>query len=142
MKTILSTFLLLCTISIFSQEISSNIKYALKDDDATSLKKLITNDNKNTCFEAGNSNYTLLNLTIKFNALSCFKMLISKNIDVNKACTGKTPLLYTAKYGRLEMAKLLIKNKADINKTYKGRSALDYAKKYKKEDVYKYLKSL
>jgi len=142
MKTILSTFLLVFTIAISSQEISSEIKYALKNDDAKTLETLISSTNKNTCFEIGNSNYTLLNLTIKLNAISCFKKLLSKNVDINKACTGKTPLHYTAKYGRLEMAKLLIKNKADITKNYKGRSAADYAKRYEKDEVYQYLNSL
>ena len=117
MKTVFTSLLILCTIVISSQEISSDIKYALKNDDAKTLKTLITSTNKNNCFEAGNSTYTLLNLTIKVNAIACFNLLLSEKVDINKACTGKSPLHYAAKYGRLEMAKLLIKNKADINKT-------------------------
>ena len=142
MKTIITTLLLFCAITISSQEISSDIKYALKNDDAKTLKTLIKSVNKNTCFEAGNSKYTLLNLVIKVDAIDCFKLLLSEKVDINKACTGKTPLHYVAKYGRLEMAKLLIKNKADISKTYKGRTALDYAKRYEKEEVYIYLSNL
>jgi ankyrin repeat protein len=142
MKSILTTILLLFTITLFSQEISSDIKSALKNDDATALKKLIKTENINTCFEIGNSNYTLLSLSIKLDAKACFNLLLNKKIDTNKACAGKTPLIYTAKYGRLEMAKMLIKNKADVTISYKGRTAKDYARKYEKEAVYKYLNTL
>lgn len=142
MKTILSILLFCFTLSIFSQEISSDMKYALKNDNANNLEKIINPKNKNTCFQVGNSEYTLLNLTIKLNSLASFKMLLNKNVDVDKTCSGKTPLMYAAKYGRLEMAKLLIQNKADINKTYKERSALDYAQKYEQKSVFEYLKGL
>ena len=142
MKSILSTFFLLVSIAIFSQNISSDVKSAIKNDNAETLKSLFKTESKNTCFASGNAKYTLLNLTIKYNAISCFKMLLSEKVNVNKACTGKTPLHYAAKYGRLAMAKLLIENKADISKTYKGRSAKDYAKKYENQEVYTYLNSL
>lgn len=118
------------------------MKSALKNDDAIALKKLINIENINTCFETGNSKYSLLNLTIKVNAKTCFKLLIDQKADVNKECTGKTSLMYTAKYGRLEMAKLLIANNADIKKEYKGRTAIDYAKRYEKEDILAYLEKL
>lgn len=142
MKTIVTLILILSTFIISAQDISSDIKYALKNDDATALKKLINADNLNTCFITRNSKYTLLNLAIKLNSKACFKLLLNEKADVDKECTGKTPLMYTAKYGRLEMTKMLIKQKADLDKDYKGRTALAYAKKYQKKEIYEYLKSL
>lgn len=142
MKSLFTTLLLLITISVSAQEISSEIKYALKNDDAKALKKELNKENINICFEVGNSEYSLLNLSIKLDAKACFELLLTKKVDVDKECSGKTPLMYSAKYGRLEMAKMLIKNNADINKKYKGRSALDYAKKYEKTALIEYFKSL
>lgn len=142
MKIIITLTLVLSSLIINAQELSSDIKYALKNDDVTALKKLLTSNNLNTCFNVGNSKYTLLNLTIKLNSEACFELLLKEKVDVNKECTGKTPLMYAAKYGHLKIAKLLIKEGADVKTEYKGRTALTYASKYNKEDVYSYLKSL
>jgi ankyrin repeat protein len=142
MKIIITLILVLSSFIINTQELSSDIKYALKKDDSTALKKLLTSNNLNTCFNAGNSKYTFLNLTIKLNSEACFELLLKEKVDVNKECNGKTPLMYAAKYGHLKIAKLLIKEGADTQKKYKGRTALAYASKYNKDAVYTYLKSL
>lgn len=129
MKIIITLTLVLSSFIINAQELSSDIKYGLKNDDVTALKRLLTSNNLNTCFNVGNSKYTLLNLTIKLNSEACFELLLKEKVDVNKECTGKTPLMYAAKYGHLKIE-------------YKERTALTYASKYNKEDVYSYLKSL
>jgi ankyrin repeat protein len=142
MKSIFTTFLLLLTFTISSQEIPLKIKDALKKDDAKTLKKKLTKENINKCYEAGNANYSLLILAIKLNSKECFNKLVNQKADLDKDCGGKTPLIYTAKYGRLEMAKKLIVKGASLEKKYSGRTALDYAKKYQKKEVLDYLSSL
>jgi len=142
MKTLLTTIILLMSLHFSAQEVSNEIKNALKNDNATLLKKVINNENLNTCFNAGNSKYTLLILTLKYNTKACFELLINEKVDVNKECSGKTPLIYAAKYGRLKMAKRLIRKGADSTLKYKGRTALAYAKKYKKTALIAYLESL
>ena len=142
MKTILTTLFFCITLNFSAQKVTSNIRYALKKDNAQALKKELRKDNLNNCFAVDNSTYTLLNLALKLNSKDCFLLLLKEKANVNKVCAGKTPLLYAAKYGRLEMAKLLIKNGADAKITYRGRTALAYAKKYKNTALVTYLESL
>ena len=142
MKTILTTLFFCITLNFSAQKVTSNIRYALKKDNAQALKKELRKDNLNNCFAVDNSTYTLLNLALKLNSKDCFLLLLKEEANVNKVCAGKTPLLYAAKYGRLEMAKLLIKNGADAKITYRGRTALAYAKKYKNTALVTYLESL
>ena len=142
MKHLLTAIVLFISLQFSAQDISSEIKYAIQNDASKALEKEITKDNLNQCFSIGNSEYTLLNLTIKYNSKNCFKLLLKEKVNVNNECNGKTSLIYAAKYGHLEIAKLLIKAGADVKKEYRGRTALDYALKYKKDSVYTYLKSL
>ena len=142
MRTILFPLFLLFTIALTSQESSSGLKEALMNDDAKSFKNFVNADNIDTCYEMGNSSYSLIHLTIKFNSESCFKELVSMKANLNVTCSGKTPLMYAAKYGRLEMAKILVSNKADVNFSYKGRSAKDYAIRYQKDDIFQFLNNL
>tara|TARA_R100000935_G_scaffold27288_1_gene47348 strand:- start:25059 stop:25490 length:432 start_codon:yes stop_codon:yes gene_type:complete len=143
MKTTLLLLILAFTLSLQAQELSKEIYTAFKDDTVATLQKASQYQNLNICYEAGNSSYSLLSLSIKTNAENCFTQLLSeKEIDLNLACTGKTPLHYAAKYGRLEMLKKLIDAGADISKAYKGRTPLDYAKKYENTELIEYLEQL
>tara|TARA_B100000809_G_scaffold39649_1_gene34665 strand:+ start:213 stop:647 length:435 start_codon:yes stop_codon:yes gene_type:complete len=142
MKSIFTTFLLLITFTISSQEVPSKIKTALKNDDVKTLKKELTKENINKCYKVENANYSLLILAIKLNSKECFNKLVNKKADLDKDCGGKTPLIYAAKYGRLEMTKELIKKGANPEKKYGGRTALFYAKKHQKKEVSDYLSSL
>ena len=142
MKSLFTTLLLLITFTISSQEIPSKIKVALENDDVKTLKKALTKENINKCYEAGNANYSLLILAIKLNSKECFNKLVNKKADLDKDCGGKTPLIYTAKYGRLEMAKKLIAKGASLENKWRGRTALFYAKKHRQKEVSDYLASL
>tara|TARA_A100000171_G_C2139849_1_gene154083 strand:+ start:10341 stop:10691 length:351 start_codon:yes stop_codon:yes gene_type:complete len=116
MKTTLLLLILAFTLSLQAQELSKEIYTAFKDDTVATLQKASQYQNLNICYEAENSSYSLLSLSIKTNAENCFTQLLSeKEIDLNLACTGKTPLHYAAKYGRLEMLKKLIDAGADIS---------------------------
>lgn len=142
MRSFFTSLLLFIAISVSSQEIPSKIKLALKNDNSRALKKELTKENINKCYETGNSSYSLLILSIKTNSKECFNLLIKKKANLNKDCSGKTPLIYTAQNGRIEMAKRLIKKGADSKIKYKGRTALMYAKKYKEIALIEYLERL
>jgi len=142
MKSLFTTLLLLITFTISSQEIPSKIKVALENDDVKTLKKALTKENINKCYDAGNESYSFLISAIKLNSKECFKKLVSKKADLNKGCNGQAPIIYAAKYGRLEMAKKLIAKGASLENKWRGRTALFYAKKHRQKEVSDYLASL
>lgn len=126
-----------------AQPLPEQIKTAFRVDDADKVTNLVSSKTVDACYEAGNSKYTLLALTIKGNSKKIFNALMDQDADIEKACAGKTPLMYGAKYGRLDMVKALIQAGADhdfVNN--KLRTALSYARKYQQKEVYVYLKTL
>ncbi len=144
MKTIFLT-LALFVISFSSAQtvLSDNFKTVLKYDSTERLQILLEKADKNACYETGNSTYTLLALAIKAEAKKSVDHLIAENVDLEKACADKTPLMYAAKYGNLAVAKALIKAGAKASTTNtKGRTALDYATKYEQKELQTYLESL
>jgi len=143
MKTTFLLVIFTISFSIQAQQLSKETYMALKSDAIITLQQQSEYKTLNQCFDAGNSSYNLLAMSIKTNAKNCFEQLLSeKEIDVNLACTGKTPLHYAAKYGRLEMLKKLLTAGADRTKTYKGRTPLDYAIKYEQTEISNFLKQL
>lgn len=143
MKSLLLSLTLFVSSFMMSQTLTSHLKIALKTDNAKTFAKLLNDENLNACYEAGNSSYTLLALVIKTDAKNCFKVLLEKKVDLEKACSSKTPLMYTVKYGNLEMAEVLIKAGANPKaENNQGRTALDYAKKYEQKKLEMYLESL
>ncbi len=143
MRTLILILTFICGNFIAAQTLTEDFKMAIANDDAESFKQLLNSDNLNACFATGNSNYTLLALTIKANASRCFKVLIEEKSDLEKSCTSKSPLMYATKYGYLKLAKALILAGANPNfKNSKGRTALDYAKKYEQKELITYLSSL
>lgn len=142
MKTLFFTILLVISTYASAQEINSDIKSVLETDNVTELKKQITSKNINSCFKLEESEYTLLTLSIKLNAKSCFAELIAQNANVEKTCNNKTPFMYTAKYNRLAMAKDLVKAGVQIRvRNSDKQSALDFAKKYESKEIIEYIKS-
>lgn len=142
MKKITILFIVFSIGMTKAQITKQDIKNFYESDNAKGLKKLITNENKNNCIELGNSEYTLLAIAIRTNNIKIFNMLLDNKVDLEKACSSKSPLMYTAKYGNIKMAEQLLKAGAKINtKNYKGRTAFDYAKKYKQKELYEFLKN-
>lgn len=142
MKTLFFTALLFISTFANAQEISEDLKNALQNDNVTELKKHITSKNINNCFKLEESEYTLLTLSIKLNAKSCFAELIAQNANVEKTCNNKTPFMYAAKYNRLTMAKALVKAGVQIRvRNSDKQSALDFAKKYERKEFIAYIKS-
>lgn len=142
MKTLFFTILLVVSTYASAQEINSDIKSVLETDNVTELKKQITSKNINSCFKLEESEYTLVTLSIKLNAKSCFAELIAQNASVEKTCNNKTPFMYAAKYNRLAMAKDLVKAGVQIRvRNSDKQSALDFAKKYERKEFIAYIKS-
>lgn len=143
MKKLIFALSLFVTTITTAQSISNEIKSALKSDDAKALEILITSHNINTCYEIKGATYSLLALSIKLDSKACFKLLLEKKADLEKACTSKTPLMYAVKYGNLKMAKALVKYGANAKtENSSGRTALDYAKRYEHKELQNYLESL
>jgi len=143
-KVILSLVLaIVLALQSQAQELSKDAYLAFNHDNPSALKSQLEYKNLNQCYESGTTSYTLLALSIKTGATQCFNLLVSEeNSDLNKYCSGKTPLLYAAKYGKLNMLKKLLAAGADPTITHKNRSALDYAKKYKQKEIVAYLEKL
>jgi ankyrin repeat protein len=141
MQSIILCIVLTITLSLQAQELSKETFDIIKNDDAKALQMQSEYNELNGCFEAGKKPYTLLALCIKANASNCFALLLTESdIDLDKACAGKTPLHYAAQYGRFDFVKELLKAGADISSQYKGRTALDYAQKMKHTEMALYLK--
>lgn len=140
MKTLITLILVLFMSALHAQELTKDTYLAFKNDNVSALKSQIAGQDVNSCLDVKDSAYTLLGLAIKMEATASLDYLIAqKGIDLDKACTGKTPLLYTAKYGHLDMMKSLLAAGADPKITNKGRTLLDYAKKYKQQEIVDFL---
>jgi hypothetical protein len=143
MKILIFTLSLFFTALVSALALPNDMKSAIKTDNAEVFLKLLTTDTMNMCYDARNSSYTLLALTIKYEAKACFKTLVSEKADLEKACSSKTPLMYAVKYGQLDTVKALIFAGADYKaKNTSGRTAMDYAKTYEQKDIYAYLQGL
>ncbi|SFW62146.1 ankyrin repeat domain-containing protein [Cellulophaga fucicola] len=142
MKTLFFTILLIISTYASAQEISEDLKNVLQNDNVTELKKHLTAKDLDKCYKLDDTEYSLLTLSIKLNAKSCFAELVEQNASVEKTCNNKTPFMYTAKYNRLTMAKALVKAGVQIRvRNSDKQSALDFAKKYESKEIIEYIKS-
>ncbi|MCL5246761.1 ankyrin repeat domain-containing protein [Cellulophaga sp. 20_2_10] len=142
MKTLFFTILLIISTYASAQEINSDLKSALESDNVTELKKHLTAKDLDKCYKLDDTEYSVLTLSIKLNAKSCFTELIAQNASVEKTCNNKTPFMYAAKYNRLAMAKDLVKAGVQIRvRNSDKQSALDFAKKYERKEFIAYIKS-
>ncbi len=143
MKKSILIISLLFTSLLYAQRVSEELKSAIKTDDLTSFKKLIDTTDLDTYYSINERDYTLLIITIKLKANSCFDFLLENNVNLEKISSGKTPLMHAVKNGKLDMVKALIKKGANkFAKNDKNLTALDYATRYKRNDIKTYLESL
>lgn len=141
MKKLFLSFGLLTATLMFSQELSTDLKFMLKNDEPREFSTYVKKNDLNKCFKIKEEPYSLLALSIKLESKKVFERLIEEKADLNLACDEKTPLMFAAKYGKVDLAKILLKNGADKNlKTSKGLTALDYAKKYEQKELVEILK--
>jgi len=141
-KTIVIITLLFTTLT-FSQKVSEELKSTIKADNLDVFKTLIDDTDLDTYYKINDRDYTLLIITIKLKASSCFEFLIENKVNVEKISSGKTPLMHAVKNGKLDMVKILITAGADkLAKNDVNKTALDYAVRYKRKDIQTYLESL
>lgn len=141
MKKLFLSFGLLTGTLMFSQELSTDLKFMLKNDDPREFSTYVKKNDLNKCFKIKEEPYSLLALSIKLGSARVFEKLIEEEADLNLACDDKTPLMFAAKYEKAEFAKILLKKGADKSlKTSRGLTALDYAKKYEKPELIEILK--
>lgn len=123
--------LLLAAISIgtlaSAQSLTRDMTAALKNDDTQSIKSLVTDSNKNTCFEVGRSTYSLAQLAAQMQSSDVLLTLINEaQIDINQNCSGMSPLMSAVKTGQPHIVSILLEAGADKNLTIDGKKALDY----------------
>jgi len=81
------------------------------------------------------SSYSMLILSIKYDAKKIFRRCLSLKADVEKTCSEKTPLMYAVKYNRKDFMEVLLRRGVDkAMETADGDNAYQQAKKYKRKD--------
>lgn len=130
-KNLTVVLLLLFVCKINAQELSSSQINAIKSDDTELFKQEFAKENYNQCFDIKESSYNILAIAIKMDMLKIFSYLLNNDeVDINKICDNKTPLMFAAKYGKEHLVKELIDKGADKNITNsKGYSAKNYAER-------------
>ena len=120
--SILSCLLLL---NASAQQLSSELKTALKEDNVQLLKTALSEQHLNECYETGSKSYNLLALSIKIGANNVLEHLLKAGANIEDFCADKSPLMYAAKYGKLRMTKLLIKHGADPTLVLSDKAPID-----------------
>jgi len=142
MKILIFALASLFTFNLYSQELTTEIKESIKQDDITKLKKALLEKDINTCFPSGKKSYTLLMLATKTKSVHVVKYLAKKSADIDQVCVDKTALMYAVERGDLELVKILVRAGADIKKEMNGWSAIDLAVSYKHSEIRNYFNSL
>lgn len=145
MKTIITVLLLSISSFAFAQQLNDKLKEAFKTDNAEAVLAEIKAQKAsiNDCFTVEETTYGLLAVSIKMQRPQIFNALLAAKPDLDKACNGKTPLMYAAKYGQLDFAKALVKAGANVAVANKdGETALAYAIKYDKKEVKAFLETI
>jgi ankyrin repeat protein len=124
-----------------AQKLSTELTVALKNDDTRAIATLVTNANKDACYEFKSGDLNLLQLAASMGSGDIAHQLINDiKIDVNKTCSGKTPLMFAAYMGNNGLVEDLLKAGADRKVSVDGKTALDYALESKNEATIKLLK--
>ncbi|WOI22232.1 ankyrin repeat domain-containing protein [Nonlabens ulvanivorans] len=111
-----------------AQTLSMDLTKALKNDDTTAINSLVTDSNKDTCYEVGKSTSSLAQLAIQMDSADVLQFLITqKNIDINNTCNNMTPLMTAVQMGRPHLVSMLLDAGADRSLKLDGKTAMDYA---------------
>lgn len=140
MKKLLFTFAIVSFSLTAAQELSPEQKKMISYDSTDDFSKIVNKENIDLCYENKEASYSLLALAIKTNRPKVFQKLLDSNVNLEKVCDGKTPLMFAAKYGNVDFTKKLLEKGAKKETTTdKGYNAMDYAKKYEKAEIVKLL---
>ncbi|WP_438961084.1 ankyrin repeat domain-containing protein [Nonlabens sp.] len=118
----------LCIGTIASaQQLSMDLTKALKNDDTNAISTLVTDDNKNTCYEVGRTSSSVAHLAVQMGSADVLEFLIQeKKVDLNNTCGGLTPLMQAVKYSQPNLVAILVKAGADTTIKVDGKTAADY----------------
>lgn len=142
MKILIFVFVNLLAFNSYSQELTSELKEAITQDNVTELKKALIGQDINACYPSGKKTYTLLMLGTKIKQIHAVRYLAKKSADVDQVCVDKTALMYAVEGDNLEVVKTLVKAGADAKKKVNGWSAVDLAVAHKHTDIRNYFNSL
>ena len=139
MRISIIALLLLSPLFIFSQsKTAESIKILkiIKSDDIGAFVKFMNEGHDiDDCYEMRNSSYSMLILSIKYDAKKIFRKCLSLKADVDQTCSDKTPLMYAVKYNRKECMEVLLRRGVDqAIETAEDGNAYQQAKKYKRKD--------
>lgn len=131
-KQILSTFFILCVSllsqKLFAQDFPNKGILAIQKDNLVSFKKEFKAQDYNKCYALKADEYTPFTFAIRFDKKQIFSHLMSSKPEINKQCSGVSPLMIAAKYNRIDIVKTLLAAGADKNlKNKDGKTALDIA---------------
>lgn len=111
---------------VSAQDLSREMTIALKNDNATALKALVNNTNKDACLTVGRTQSSILSLATNMQSADAMVMLINeKKVDINNECGGMTPLMSAVKSGQPHLVNMLLEAGADKNISIKGKKAID-----------------
>ncbi|MEM6345496.1 MAG: ankyrin repeat domain-containing protein [Bacteroidota bacterium] len=127
--------LFLCLLLPFyaaAQNAHKQLKKMIDKDDTKALEKFLGPEGDiNTCYTINESAYSLLILSIKYDAPAIFAACLLRGAEIDQICDSKSPLMYAVKYDQMEMFQALLKQGADPSlETSNGKTAYDYALKY------------
>jgi len=136
--SIVALFLLTPLITFSQDKTAETIKILkiIKNDDIGAFAKFMNEGHDiDDCYEMRNSSYSMLILSIKYDAKKIFRKCLALKADVDKTCSEKTPLMYAVKYNRKDCLDVLIRRGVDkAMTTAEGGNAYEQAKKYKRKD--------
>lgn len=131
MKKIITTLLFGISVfanNLFAQDMPGEQLRIFQTDNLEDIKKAFKQDDFTKCFQIKETSYNLFSLSVIHQRKNVFNYLLAENTDVNKTCSGITPLMYAAMYGYTDTAKTLIKKGAKKSvKDKNGKTAKDYA---------------
>lgn len=111
-----------------AQKLSKELTVALKNDDTTAIGNLVTDSNKDTCYEVGKSTSSLAHLAVQMDSADVLTFLTQqKGINVDNSCNGMTPLMWAVKSNRPHLVRILLDAGADKSIVVDGKTAIDYA---------------
>ncbi|MFK7925908.1 MAG: ankyrin repeat domain-containing protein [Bacteroidia bacterium] len=132
MRNLILILWLLSPLLLASQNATKKLRKIIEKDNIKALNAFLGEDGDiNACYEINESTYSLMILSIKYDAVAMFQAGIKGGADLDQIGDQKTPLMYAIKHERMAIFKTLIAQGADPNiESSSGKTASDYAVKY------------
>jgi ankyrin repeat protein len=141
MKKILFLAVFALGMTATAQKLSLELTQALKNDDTLAIAALVTNANKDSCYEFKSGNLNILQLAVSMGSGDVLNQLITDyKVNTNTVCSGKTALMLAASQGKSTLVESLLNAGADRKVKLEGKTALDFATESKNDATIKLLK--